>query len=1183
MILKNKINRTCLACWSIIVVLVMLAFSVVWAAAPFTPVEKPRETAVVRIPTEDTHKLSGIDVISRIDYGSFSIIEVPRVAVDTLKSRKALAVEDKDHGVVGLRHYRFNTKDGEPSLPIDMKINGTPGKSSLYLVQLKGPTKPEWITGIEETGARIISYIPENTYLVWADPANLPQLDKRDFIQWKGIYHPAYKISKELEKASGQIDYLAVTIVDDPEQQTLNNIMTMGATFVKKIDSETVPGMLMTTAYFSADSSLVKRIARLPKVLSLDKSLLKSGTDDAVPCQIIVGNKLGSVPFANPSYQSWLQQHTTQDGTPLDGTGSKVAVLDTGCDTLQPHPDLQSRIETVLHYPSAPNPVIDMSGHGSHVAGIIAGTGALGTVDEEGFLLGQGVAPGAKLIIQDAVVGQFPPPVTDPWERLTRDAVTAGAFVSNNSWHWDTVPGAGYTSICQEFDSLVRDANRQVAGEQPLVMVFSTANAGPNTCTIYEPKEAKNIITVGATENYRPDLPLGSLCSAANNIDGVATFSSRGPCVDGRLAPTIVAPGSHVASCVSYQAIEFGSYHDPLSPCKKLVDLDYAWMSGTSQSAPVVSGALAIIGQWWRSTHNGVNPSPAMCKAILVNTADDIAGGPDGRGGYLQHIPNADQGWGRLNLASAIDSTNKYYEDQAYVFTQTGQTRRYRVRPVDPEKPLKITLVWTDAPGMPSANAWMNDLDLLVSSTAGIYLGNMFINGWSVIGPNRDNKNNVECVYIPNPSGEYMVTVSAANIVANGVPGGAAQDQDFAIVISNAIVGGDTLEEYVTISKTSAALPDYYQSTVESGGWCAVGTRPASGSDHDIALCSDPGFGNVLGVSESRGSICDFVAIDGNRAPSELVYSKVTAFSGKAGYKVQWATKTADLVSGIAYDGNGTDSDIIRMWDISVDGPTTCAVRVQPTSGTPDLGIAIFGSTEGIVDTYYQGRHEAIALMDTGGNGQPETVSFQLPTAGRYGVLVWNKGGSASFSYSLLFDDDPPTVPDITVDSYTNDLTSLSASWTASDPDTGITKYEYAIGTTAEGTDVVNWTDTGTNTSFTRNDLTLVSGHNYYISIRAINGLGLTSQATSSAILAVENVTDIHAAKSLEDGKGVKLTSKLISAGFADRFYICEPDRSSGIGVIWSSPVTEGAEATIIGTMTTIDGERFIQATIVSP
>ncbi|HOM72662.1 MAG TPA: hypothetical protein PLP86_10495, partial [Armatimonadota bacterium] len=135
----------------------------------------------------------------------------------------------------------------------------------------------------------------------------------------------------------------------------------------------------------------------------------------------------------------------------------------------------------------------------------------------------------------------------------------------------------------------------------------------------------------------------------------------------------------------------------------------------------------------------------------------------------------------------------------------------------------------------------------------------------------------------------------------------------------------------------------------------------------------------------------------------------------------------------------------------------------------------------------------------------------------------------------------------------------------------------------AEGTDVVTWTDTGTNTSFTRNDLTLVSGHNYYISIRAINGLGLTSQATSSAILAVENVTDIHAAKSLEDGKGVKLTSKLISAGFADRFYICEPDRSSGIGVIWSSPVTEGAEATIIGTMTTIDGERFIQATIVSP
>jgi hypothetical protein len=89
----------------------------------------------------------------------------------------------------------------------------------------------------------------------------------------------------------------------------------------------------------------------------------------------------------------------------------------------------------------------------------------------------------------------------------------------------------------------------------------------------------------------------------------------------------------------------------------------------------------------------------------------------------------------------------------------------------------------------------------------------------------------------------------------------------------------------------------------------------------------------------------------------------------------------------------------------------------------------------------------------------------------------------------------------------TNSLTTLSANWTAStDPNSGIVKYWYAIGTALGDSNVVNWTSNGTSTAVTKTGLTLTNGQHYYFSVKTVDGAGLTSICNSNGVLVDINV-----------------------------------------------------------------------------
>jgi hypothetical protein len=177
-----------------------------------------------------------------------------------------------------------------------------------------------------------------------------------------------------------------------------------------------------------------------------------------------------------------------------------------------------------------------------------------------------------------------------------------------------------------------------------------------------------------------------------------------------------------------------------------------------------------------------------MTTAYLINTASYMTG--ENAGGNL---PGERQGWGLVDLSRSFDSTPRLLVDQTNLFTESGQTFELQGSLADWAHPLRVTLAWTDAPGSLVGPATVNDLDLEIAvGGVTVYRGNNFAGAYSVGGGEFDRVNNVESIYIPPAAipqgvdGNFTITVRAANIAGDGVPGNATSlDQDFALVIYN--------------------------------------------------------------------------------------------------------------------------------------------------------------------------------------------------------------------------------------------------------------------------------------------------------------------------------------------------------------------------------------------------------------
>jgi hypothetical protein len=559
-----------------------------------------------------------------------------------------------------------------------------------------------------------------------------------------------------------------------------------------KIVEEGIPGEGRPREYakliVEVDTKHLSTIACIPAVRSLEFASDKPGLDGERETQILAHNISNSKP--TPGYKTWLSQ------LGLNGQGVTIAICDTGIDlnadnNTDGHPDIRGRQVTFVDYTNGQTKT-DNVGHGTHVAGISFGNAATEMIENgsENFLWGQGIAPESEYVNQNVLEGPWPPAT---WAIFTKDAVENGAQVMNNSWFDGGPPGSGYTASTRRWDMLCRDpTDSLLSNQQPFCIVFSAGNRGESgPMSITPPHEAKNPIVVGNSLTFRPGV---SDSEWPDDIAGINRSSSRGPAVDGRIKPDVVATGTDVSSALSSSANR--------SPIPNTSN-KYVYLTGTSMAAPHVAGSCALFIQLWKKRNDGKIPSLSLIKAALINTAVSLVGGPSGKVDDtgqpmpLDHIPNNDQGWGRVNLTSLLkvpESDNvetRIYKDQDQPFTSNSQEHLIQVTAVDKTRPLKITMCYSDVPGATGANpALVNDLDLEVEelSTGNIYKGNVFESGFSTSGGDFDNINNVECVYIEKPSAQYEIRIIASNIEANARPpfDNTTPWQDYALVIDNA-------------------------------------------------------------------------------------------------------------------------------------------------------------------------------------------------------------------------------------------------------------------------------------------------------------------------------------------------------------------------------------------------------------
>ncbi len=485
--------------------------------------------------------------------------------------------------------------------------------------------------------------------------------------------------------------------------------------------------------------------------------LVESGSDAA----------LGLEPSWTPTYEEWLAE------VGLDGEGVVVAVVDDGVD--EEHPQLN--VVAAKDYMEPHDEPIDGSGHGSHVAGIIGATGTgvpdAVAADRGGFEPGVGVAPGVGLTNQNliGISGILTVDHVALFEEVVSDAIGFGANIWNASWTSGEGTGVGYLASGARLDSLARDGQPGTEGLQQFTMAFSAGNSGSGEQTLTAPKAAKNIIVVASLDSptNKPYL------SASGDPREVSSFSSRGPTKDGRLGITVAAPGADVRSTKSLGAggLCFEPVTDPVAPL-------YSFCSGTSMASPHAAGAAALVTQWWRDGQGaGEDPSPALIKALLVNSAVDVK---------FPDIPNIHEGWGRIDLESLFrPDTGRVIRDQADVLTEPGEVHEHTVE-VAGDAPLKVTMDWLDPAGDPAAEAAIvNDLDLeLVAPDGTVHRGNNFDKGWSVPGGDADRLELLENVYVEQPAaGTWTVRVRAHALPGDGALGrGDATDQDYTLVVT---------------------------------------------------------------------------------------------------------------------------------------------------------------------------------------------------------------------------------------------------------------------------------------------------------------------------------------------------------------------------------------------------------------
>ena len=414
----------------------------------------------------------------------------------------------------------------------------------------------------------------------------------------------------------------------------------------------------------------------------------------------------------------------------LNGSGVKVGVWDGG-SVRNTHREFTT-IRVVKRNSTAP-----LDDHATHVAGTVGASGFTASA--------RGMAPNVSIDSWDW---------NDDYTEMTSSGAASATGdaskipLSNHSYGYGatTADMGRYESESVQTDSLAVSMPYYLicwaAGNEQDELI---AKNGFQSITFNG--LSKNILTVGAVN----DAVSGGVRSPSAGT--MSSFSSWGPCDDGRIKPDVVANGVSVNSPIDTSDSAYASY------------------GGTSMATPSATGAAALLTQLYAREFSGQRMRSSMLKGLLIHTADDL-----GNAG-----PDYQFGWGLINVKGAADvilahkaslaapklienSVTSSVSSRAHTFVWDGVT------------PVRATLCWTDPAGAAQADNsrtanLRHNLDLTITAPNGTVLPPYvmpFVGNWSDAAMNsvattgKNNVDNVEQVYVsaPNQAGTYTVTVS---------------------------------------------------------------------------------------------------------------------------------------------------------------------------------------------------------------------------------------------------------------------------------------------------------------------------------------------------------------------------------------------------------------------------------------
>ena len=265
------------------------------------------------------------------------------------------------------------------------------------------------------------------------------------------------------------------------------------------------------------------------------------------------------------------------------GKGVGVAVLDTGIFF---YLDFRNRIRTFADFVAYKSMPYDDNGHGTHVAGILAGDGTASMGKYKG------VAPGCGLVALK---------VLDRFGNGSREQVLRAFrwILDHREQHRIRIVNISVGTTCRSVsdqDVLIQGVEK--LWDEGLVVVAAAGNQGPKPGSVTAPGSSRKVITVGSSDM----------------LTGRSAVSGCGPTAECVCKPDLVAPGNHIVSCAPGTANTYGV------------------KSGTSMSTPLVSGAIALM----------LEKDPLLTnveiKMLLRESTDDMG------------LPRNRQGWGKFNF-----------------------------------------------------------------------------------------------------------------------------------------------------------------------------------------------------------------------------------------------------------------------------------------------------------------------------------------------------------------------------------------------------------------------------------------------------------------------------------------------------------------------------------------------------